>query len=261
MGERFECVEQNLRNAMRFFARAQGDVREMPGVALVCSGVDYSVFNAALLSESVTKEDGGLERRIAIANVHYAMRGFKWSFWVCEDLLDRKTRRTAADVFARHGMHSVVAAPGMIAERLKPPDRPLPRIDCKPVEDGPTRLAFCHITSIAFDLPFAIARAIYDAEHAWKGDFIGHVGYWEGQAVCSVATVNAAGAAGVYSLGTLPQHRRRGFAEAILRHALEQARAQAGVERTVLQATRSGLKLYQRLGYETVTRFAVYATS
>jgi ribosomal protein S18 acetylase RimI-like enzyme len=63
---------------------------------------------------------------------------------------------------------------------------------------------------------------------------------------------------GLYSVATLPQHRRLGFAEAIMRQVIEQAQRSRGVSRMVLQATSSGFSLYEAMGYRTVTSFNVF---
>jgi ribosomal protein S18 acetylase RimI-like enzyme len=68
------------------------------------------------------------------------------------------------------------------------------------------------------------------------------------------------GAIGVYSVATLPAFQRRGFAEALMRRAIAGARAETGIETTVLQSTPAGMPLYRALGYRPVTRFQVYAT-
>jgi ribosomal protein S18 acetylase RimI-like enzyme len=59
-------------------------------------------------------------------------------------------------------------------------------------------------------------------------------------------------------VATLPEHRRRGYAEAVVRHGLAEARREWGLERTVLHATEAGHPLYQRMGYRDVTRVAFY---
>jgi ribosomal protein S18 acetylase RimI-like enzyme len=64
----------------------------------------------------------------------------------------------------------------------------------------------------------------------------------------------------VYNVATLPEHRRRGHGEAVVRYALEQARRESGCERTILQATDYGLQLYLSMGYRTVTTVKVYAS-
>jgi ribosomal protein S18 acetylase RimI-like enzyme len=259
----YQIVEQNLRETMRFFALAKptGELREMPGVTIVCSGVDYAVFNAAMLSAPVSGSDSGLARRITAASVHFAARGLRWSYWVCEDLLDRQTRNRSHTIFLHHGLRPLVEPPGMLAEQLLPPKRPLADLEYRRVVNEGTRLAFCDITSIAFDLPFSVSREIYDSERVWNHGMVGWVGYRHGVPVTTAATVKTEQAIGVYSVATLPQHQRQGFGEAIVRHAVQSAREEGGVERTILQSTRPGLRLYERMGYKTVTRFTVYLAS
>ena len=64
----------------------------------------------------------------------------------------------------------------------------------------------------------------------------------------------------VYNVATLPARRRGGYGEAVMRHALEQARQQHGLSRTILQSTPQGFDLYQRMGYRTVTSVAVFCS-
>ena len=54
----------------------------------------------------------------------------------------------------------------------------------------------------------------------------------------------------------IPQTR-----ESLLRgFTLYKARAEHGLERTILQSTPQGLPIYQRMGYRTVTRVTVYSS-
>ena len=46
--------------------------------------------------------------------------------------------------------------------------------------------------------------------------------------------------------------------EAIMRQVVQEAEQTRGVSRTVLQATASGLSLYEAMGYRTVTSFNVF---
>jgi len=66
--------------------------------------------------------------------------------------------------------------------------------------------------------------------------------------------------AGVYNVATLPGHQRRGYGEAVMRHAIADARREHGIEQTILQSTPAGLRLYERMGFHTVTRVSVYST-
>ena len=45
-----------------------------------------------------------------------------------------------------------------------------------------------------------------------------------------------------------------------MRHALAEARRDFGLEAALLQSTPAGYRLYERMGFKTVTKVAVYAT-
>lgn len=254
----FHIVERNLREAMGIYSLAtpQGQIREMPGVTLVNSGLPLAVFNAAMLSTPVPGPEGDLHRRLTLAQVYFKQRSVPWSFWLCEELLDQSAQRTVREVL-RH--FRVTAEPaGMIADGLLPPSRPLPPLDCHPVVDESSRLAFSEITSVVFELAFPTSWQIYGSDEVWAGRFRGFVGFWQGKPVSTVALWLADDAIGVYSVGTLPQHQHQGFAETLLRFALAWSFRETRMQRTVLQSTKRGFPLYERMGFRAVSQFSVY---
>lgn len=255
----FEAVDRNLREAMKFFHRANeaGEVRQLPGILLISSGINYGVFNSALITEPVP-DVASFEQRLLAAQVFFGARGLRWSLWACEDLLARPVRRREENICARFGLRQLTEPPGMFAEALTAPDRNGPEIEIRAVKDAATRMAFCQIAATTFDLPLPIAAEVYTQPGVWESTFHGFVGYVGETAVTTAATVVDGGIAGVYSVATLAGWRRRGYAEAAVRHALDEAQREFGVQATVLQSTRFGVRLYQRMGYRTVTRFHVY---
>jgi ribosomal protein S18 acetylase RimI-like enzyme len=146
----------------------------------------------------------------------------------------------------------------MYADRLAPAVRTLPTLDVRRVADEPTRGAFSEVMSTAFEIPHSVSTSVYGPERAWRGTFQGYVGYSNGRAVTTTAAVITGDVIGLYSVATLPQHRRLGFAEAIMRQVVQEAEQTRGVSRTVLQATSSGLSLYEAMGYRPVTSFHVF---
>jgi GNAT superfamily N-acetyltransferase len=246
---------------MRFFGLASGigDVHERDGVLLIDSGVNYSVFNIAMLTAPVA-DAKALQGRITTAARHFNDRKTRWSMWICDDLLASGLQRRAAEIFAEQRLRRLTEAPGMIAERLKPTDRELPGIECRLVSDSATRADFGRLTSMNFDIPLVTCRLVYGNEQAWTHGYTGYLGYWHGTAVATVAVVPAAESIGIYSVGTLAPYRRRGFAEALMRQVIGQYTTATGVERTVLQATRAGYEMYLKMGYRPVSHFSVYMT-
>ena len=254
------AITGNLTEAMRFFGRARddGEVHELPGVAVIYCGLDYAPFNAGVLSQPIGGDAEVLAQRIQEPAEHFENRKLRWSYWYCDDFVGRPLIRRARAMLEQHHLSELTDAPGMIAERLAPPSRPLPALDVRPVSDAATRSAFAHITSVAFEVPWTICREVYGSERAWNGSFLGFVGYSNGTAIATTAVVVTAGVAGIYSVGTLPGHRGQGYAEAVMREVLARIRDETGVERTVLQSTRSGQHLYARMGYRQITNFTVF---
>ncbi len=258
--EDFQCVEANLRTSFRVVAahRPAGEVREMDGVSIASAGVTFQMFNAAFLSSPVSSE-GQMEKRVALAAVHFAARGQRWAYWICNDWLEGRPRRRLKQLLGKHSLYQAVELPGMIAEQILSPDRQLPDIEVRRVSGEAVKDAFCAIGAMCFNVPILWFREVFDSQSVWN-DFASYVGYVNGEPVSTTATVIGAGVVGVYNVATVPGHQRRGYGEALVRYALEQARLQHGISRTILQATPQGFDLYQRMGYRTVTSVAVFCS-
>jgi ribosomal protein S18 acetylase RimI-like enzyme len=254
------AVAENLLQALRFFgyARNTGEIHDLPGVSLIFCGLNYAAFNAALLAQPIDGEEQELARLIQVSAAQFEARNLRWTYWVCEDFLAGALRRDASRIFRRHGLRPLTEAPGMYTAKLRPPDRPLPELEVQLVADERTSAAFAEIMSVAFDIPYSVCSAVYGSERAWSGGLRGYVGFSNGVAVTTAAVMITGDVIGLYSVATMPQHRRRGFAEAIMRDVIEASRRDSGVTRTVLQSTPSGLSLYEKMGYRTVTNFSVY---
>jgi GNAT superfamily N-acetyltransferase len=258
----FLTVEENLRCAMRFFGEAtgRGEVKTLDRTVAMYSGLEYGVFNISLLTREAGVTDAGLDAALSEAARYFKQRTKRWSFWLCEDLLDSPTRRRARQICNDFGLRPISYPPGMIAQKLLPPVRPLPKIECRPVSDHSTRCAFAEITSICFEIPPGIANAVYGPQDAWNGAYRGFVGVVDNKPIAIAAVVEAAGALGIYSVATIPNQRRQGYGEALLRAAAHMARPKSNGEPFILQSTEAGHALYKRMGFRDVAKFTVYLT-
>jgi ribosomal protein S18 acetylase RimI-like enzyme len=256
----FESVAANLRESFRVVAahRSRGEVQEMQGVSIASAGVTFQMFNAAFLSAPVVSE-AQMDLRVAQAAVHFAARGQPWAYWICNGWLDGRTERRLQSILRKRNLHQAVELPGMLAEAVSPPVRPLSGMEVRRVCDGPVKDAFCAIGSTCFNVPLAWFCEVFDSPGVW-GDFAAYVGYVDGEPVSTAATVIGGGAVGVYNVATMPGRRCGGYGEAVMRHALEQARSEHGLSRSILQSTPQGYELYQRMGYRTVTSVAVFCS-
>src|SRR5512141_1628142 len=165
----FQIINENLRSAMRFFgyATGTGETASLPGGIAMYSGLDYGVFNIAMMDGRVSHAGLTLEQRLVEFAHYFKHKTPRWSLWVCEDLLDQATRRRARQTLADFGLRAISHPPGMIAPTLLPP------VDVQPVNDAASQKAFTEITSICFEIPFGIAQAVYGQKYAWGGDYQG----------------------------------------------------------------------------------------
>jgi GNAT superfamily N-acetyltransferase len=254
------AVVENLRESFRILARhsPRGEVREYGGVSIASAGVAFQMFNAAFLSSPVENQ-ADLERRLAQCAVHFGARGLGWALWLCQDWIPQPLRRRLRPSFQSRQLRHAVDLPGMVSEGLLPPHDPEPRLEIRRVRGGAVREDFCAVGSACFGVPLNWFREVFSGEGVWD-EFASWVAYEDGKPVATAAAVTAAGAIGLYNIGTLPAYQRRGYGEAMTRHAFEEARRACGFERSILQSTAQGFRLYQRLGYRTVTTVSVYAS-
>jgi ribosomal protein S18 acetylase RimI-like enzyme len=256
----FQSVADNLRESFRVIAasRGAGQVRELPGVSIAAAGVTFQIYNAVFLSAPVATE-ADLAQQILLPSLHFNARGLEWAYWVCEDWMESRLQRRSRQIFERHGLRHFVDFPGMVAERIRPPVRPLPRMIVRRVCDQATRGAFCAIGAVCFRVPIAWFCEIFDSGTVWER-FAAYVGYVNQEPVSTAAIVIGGGALGVYDVATMPGHQHRGYGEAVMRQALADTQQHYDTERVILQSTPEGYRLYERMGFRTVTKVAVYTT-
>jgi GNAT superfamily N-acetyltransferase len=62
----------------------------------------------------------------------------------------------------------------------------------------------------------------------------------------------------LFLVATMPNAQRKGYGDAVVRHALNTAYEATGINRSVLHATEAGYPVYMRLGYHTTSKFMGY---
>src|SRR5579863_4630315 len=115
---------------MRFFGTAtgHGEIAPIPGGVAIWSGMDYGVFNIAMM-DSAPPPERGLADRVADAARFFKQHTRRWSFWVCEDYLDIHDLRRSRATLADFGLRPISHPPGMIADGLAPVRGPLPSLE------------------------------------------------------------------------------------------------------------------------------------
>lgn len=236
---------------------ASGEVVERPEVFIAAGHVSWALMNAAFLRAPVDSEKA-LSAAASSAARYFSQGKHGWAFVLGDDWLAPQVRERAEHLLAWYGLKPAMSVTGMVAERLVEPLHPPAPFDLRPVKDAWTREALSDINSSCYDVPRDVGREAFAVESIYGPDCQGFVGCRDGEAATSAAVLRVDGVAYIAMVATLPQYRRMGGAEAVMRSALAAARSDWGIERTVLHATDAGLPVYRRMGYRPVTRFRMY---
>jgi hypothetical protein len=258
----FRAVEANLRESFRVLAlgRAKADVLELPGVSIASLGVTFQMFNAAFLNGPVSGQKE-MDARLDLARAHFRGRQLPWAMWVCEDWLDWGARRALVRCCERHGLRLSAELPGMVAPALTAPRRELPQLEFRQVDCERVLNDFRGIGSVCFHVPSAWFSEVFDSSvESTKSAFRCWVAYQNEKPVATAASLAFCGVLGLYNIATAPEFRGRGFAETLTRHTVDAA-VQGMSMPLVLQSTSHGFRLYERMGFRSVTRILVFNSS
>lgn len=230
-----------------------GDVAERDGIVLATGGLSWPGLNLAMLtSPAETAED--LEARLDFASQYYSERNRMWLAVLYEPWISSANEAQLAG----WGLQYTEDAVGMMAERLRPPSRPLPRLEFAEALDQSSRLAFADINADAYGIPDEWIRETVDSGPHWLPPAQIYLGCTGGEAVTAAMIQPYEDSLFLGWVATRRAFQRRGLAEAVVRHAVAQAQRRSGKKKIVLHATPLAVDLYRRMGFDAVAKFGLY---
>lgn len=257
-----ELLLANLLETMRTFGRVRdsAEIWEDDGLLCIYSGFPGAVFNSVLLTKPVATEE---ELRLKLDYVHamYQSRRARWSLWLVEYLVPPKILRRMRPLLESYGAGVVSQGVAMFAEQLTQPTRPLPNLDIIPVSTPASRFDFCHVMAVSFRTPLATFLDVYHTPGYWNGLMRGFVAYSGNRALATACVMPAHGVLGVYGVSVMPEMRRKGIGERIIRHSIEEVSRQTGLQASVLESSEIAESLYRRLGYRRIAGVSIYNES
>jgi ribosomal protein S18 acetylase RimI-like enzyme len=155
------------------------------------------------------------------------------------------------------GFEAMFRMPGMVAAELLPPKRALGEFVIREVTGAAMAKEIARLNVVCHEMESKDVAELTCAE-LWGGPHHGFLLFESGQAVAGGAASFVEGISYIGWMATLPEHRGRGYAEALLRHMDAFMRRRYGVKETVLHATEMGRPVYERMGYRAVDEFAAY---
>lgn len=129
-----------------------------------------------------------------------------------------------------------------------------PNVTMTRVESNQDLRSWSSIVTSVYRLPGAAGEMLFrffsrgesETHDRWRH----YLAFQDGHPVATASLFLGVEEAGVYLVGTLPEHQRNGLARMLTLHAIAEA-IEDGFDLLVLQATPQGHRLYRRLGFHT----------
>jgi ribosomal protein S18 acetylase RimI-like enzyme len=204
------------------------------------SGFPLPEFNLVFLKAELRRIDDALE----YGRAYFARRGFPHQF-----RFRRNSDRDFARPLAELGYRERAPVVGMVRALGDLPGPASTPLEIRLVDQPDSLRDFQRVAFEGFGHPVRSAPMFLTDRLLSHPEIACYIGYAGGQPVCTSMLVAAAGVAGIYWVATLPEHRRRGFGEAITWGAIRAGR-ERGLRTASLQASQMGQSVYARMGFQ-----------
>jgi hypothetical protein len=254
-------IEKSNRHLREFWqlsakARTPGEVLHRDGLTIANARQPWFFLNVAMLNAPIA-DGADLKRKAQIASSCFKGANHPWVLTASEDWLGPG----AESILVSVGLERKLELTGMLAERLRPPLRPLPEAPLRRIADVETRFALADLNADANSVPRDWGRQAIGSAALWDGPLFGRLAYVNGEAAAGAFAVPIDKALYVGWVATAKRYRRLSLAELVIRASLEDAREATRLERTVLHATNEGRPVYTRMGYRSVVSFPYYVSA
>jgi GNAT superfamily N-acetyltransferase len=252
-------IDTDVERAARFWYLAceaiyntmpQASLQKHPsGVRVLTTGARASILNGII---STTHEPDPDEMRALATS--YSGSALRWSI----QLRDDSASPAVAELANRCGLTASSVAPFMIKRLvqsgMREPRSAATRIRRVPKEDHET---FRSVLAAGFESPEEIFKPFASPELLDAKGITAFLVEEAGERVATSLGILVGDHVGVFSVSTLPQHRRRGFGRVATTAVIQDAYAR-GARVAFLKSSPQGKPLYESLGFVTVENWRTY---
>lgn len=248
-----ERMDASLAAYWGAYGLAEGSqYREYPGALFSYTPIPLALFNTVILTG---KDPASIDQAADCAAKCIEEHGTP-VLWRLSVTAASDPVRSQLD---RAGLQSGGGDPAMLMDLSELPS--LPQVDgltIEAVEGRSRRHDWAWLTCDAFELGADVREAMSRCEAAIPEEMFAeqprYVGSLDGNPVAVSSLVMAAGLAGIYAVATLPDARNHGIGTAMTLHAMAEGKRR-GAKAAVLQATKMGKPVYERIGFSTVYEY------
>jgi len=211
-----------------------------------CSALEHPWFNGVLSSRTPEESD---ETFIEETLRYFRSKEVGAFTWWMEPQIKASDWKP---LLSKHGFGFSDDTPGMAADlqALTESMQTVDGLEVHAVTDEKSLQMWAHVFVSGYDLPPAWETPVYDL---WRKLGLGfpmqnYLGVLNGEPVATSCLFFGGGAAGIYSVSTLPKARGKGIGAALTLRPLQDAR-EMRYRIGVLQSSEMGYGVYKRLGF------------
>lgn len=232
-------ADVNLAGAWATIGGHGGEVGGSPECPFVATGLPAAFFNGVYATGPVDDPD----QLVADATAFMAARGVPWLLWVRQGVDD-----ALLDAGRRAGLAEAGGPPAMALPEI-PEIPPLPDdLEITVVRDIAGLEVARDLGARGFDMPRPFVDVLATESMLDDPALVMVTGSVDDVPVSTALMAVTGRTAGVYNVATPPEHRRRGYGEALTWAAVAEGR-RLGCDHSVLQASPMGAPIYRRMGY------------
>jgi GNAT superfamily N-acetyltransferase len=223
-------------------------------LALIFAKIPVPFFNVAIPT-GTRMTAGRLRAMTERACTWAASRRVPWLFVVTHDAVESNVDVSA--VVGESGLVPLLPLTGMRAETVAAATAPPDGLRLEVPADESGCAALLDVNAAAYGMDLESGKTLMGQPAFWTSHFP-VLGTVDGKPVSTTAVFMVNGVRYVALVATAPNQQRRGYADATMRRALQLAADAHGVTPTVLHATEAGRPVYERMGYQVISRHTAF---
>ena len=235
------------------------DLADRPGLSISWADNPFPFWNAVFLTEQLADPDL-LETRLKEAAAYVRKKRHSGLIYVCEDYLSGTAKENLPAILEQERLEAAIPITGMAGNILPLQTLSRPPLRIERVIDEAMLQKYANINCEAYGFLLEWGQTALRGSNLWKEAYT-FLGYENGRAVSTASAIVNEEYLYLALVATRPDARNKGYAEAVVRHALQTAHEATGLKRTILHATGAGFPVYKRVGYHPTARLMTYKPS
>lgn len=221
------------------------DLTERQGAAIRWADHPFPFWNCISLTEEL--DQAALSAHLQQAAGYMRQKRQFGLLWVCEELLSDSARASLPRLLQEAKLELALPLTGMAGEMFPLSTMSHPTLRLERVTNQAMLRDYIEINCEAYGFPLSSGEGALDV-NVWLNAYT-YLGYEGDRAVTAASAIVNDGCLFLALVATRPEACGKGYAEAVVRRALQAGHEATGLTRTILHATDAGFPVYKRIGY------------